>query len=58
MEGGDLHGPYERACSLAEQKARVAGVANPVSAWHTKISPTSCMSPATHERAQILRGAN
>jgi radical SAM protein with 4Fe4S-binding SPASM domain len=57
MEGGDLHGPYERACSLAEQKAKVAGVANPVSAWHARISPVT-MSPATHEQAQKLCGAN
>ncbi len=38
MEGGDLLGPYERACSLAEQKAKAAGVANPKSAWHKKVS--------------------
>ena len=58
MEGGDLHGPYERACSLAEQKARVAGIANPVSAWHAKISSSTGMSPANYERAHKLRGAN
>jgi len=34
MEGNDLMGPYERACELAELKARQAGVVNPVSAWH------------------------
>lgn len=34
MEGGDLMGAYERACELAEMKARLAGVENPVSAWH------------------------
>lgn len=34
MEGGDLEGPYERACELAEIKAQQAGVENPVSAWH------------------------
>ncbi len=34
MEGGDLEGPYERACELAEVKARQAGIKNPVSAWH------------------------
>jgi AdoMet-dependent heme synthase len=34
MEGGDLLGAYERACELAEMKARVAGVTDPVSAWH------------------------
>ena len=34
MEGGDLLGAYERACALAEEKARLAGVAVPVSALH------------------------
>lgn len=34
MEGGDLEGPYERACELAEIKAGQAGVENPISAWH------------------------
>lgn len=36
MEGGDLLGAYERACELAEQKARLAGVADPVSALHAQ----------------------
>jgi AdoMet-dependent heme synthase len=36
MEGGDLLGAYERACELAEQKARLAGVAQPVSALHAR----------------------
>jgi radical SAM protein with 4Fe4S-binding SPASM domain len=36
MEGGDLLGAYERACELAELKASVAGVENPVSALHAK----------------------
>jgi hypothetical protein len=34
MEGGDLLGAYERACALAEEKARLAGIADPVSALH------------------------
>jgi AdoMet-dependent heme synthase len=34
MEGGDLLGAYERACDLAEQKARLAGVVAPISALH------------------------
>ncbi len=34
MEGGDLLGAYERACALAEEKARLAGVAVPISALH------------------------
>lgn len=36
MEGGDLLGAYERACALAEEKARMAGVAAPISALHLK----------------------
>lgn len=36
VEGGDLSGAYERACELAEQKARLAGVADPVSALHAQ----------------------
>ena len=55
MEGGDLLGPYERACSLAEQKAKVAGVANPKSAWHKKVSAGSDMSPAGSEYAPEVR---
>ena len=34
MEGGDLMGAYERACEMAELNARLAGVENPVSAFH------------------------
>ncbi len=41
MEGGDLLGAYERACTLAEQKARLAGVAAPVSAWRKEFSVNS-----------------
>lgn len=33
MEQGDVQGPSERACELAEVTARLAGVANPVSAY-------------------------
>lgn len=36
LEDGDLWGPSERACELAEANARLAGVANPVSAWHAQ----------------------
>ncbi|HEV3374993.1 MAG TPA: radical SAM protein [Candidatus Acidoferrum sp.] len=36
MEGGDMLGAYERACQLAEQKANLAGIANPVSAMHAQ----------------------
>jgi radical SAM protein with 4Fe4S-binding SPASM domain len=41
MEGGDLLGAYERACEMAELNARMAGVANPVSALHAKKAGTS-----------------
>jgi AdoMet-dependent heme synthase len=34
MEGGDLLGAYDRACELAEMKARLNGVKNPISAFH------------------------
>ncbi len=36
MEGGDLLGAYERACDLAELKAGLAGVQNPISALHAQ----------------------
>jgi radical SAM protein with 4Fe4S-binding SPASM domain len=36
MEGGDMLGAYERACALAEEKARLAGVTDPISALHLK----------------------
>jgi len=35
-EGGGILGAYERACELAEQKARLAGVVDPVSAMHAQ----------------------
>lgn len=37
MEGGDLLGAYERACEMAELNARLAGVENPVSAFHAQL---------------------
>jgi len=36
MEGGDLLGAYERACELAELKASLAGIEDPVSALHAR----------------------
>jgi radical SAM protein with 4Fe4S-binding SPASM domain len=36
MEGGDITGAYDRACDLAEQKARMAGIASPISALHAQ----------------------
>lgn len=54
MEGGDLFGAYERACSLAEQKARVAGMANARSAWHQKISAESAQPDIGHNATSQL----
>lgn len=53
MEGGDLLGAYERACELAEMKARVAGVANPVSAWHAQGSRPNLLASAIGSLVQI-----
>jgi radical SAM protein with 4Fe4S-binding SPASM domain len=39
MEGGDLLGAYERACEMAELKARMAGIAEPISALHLQKLP-------------------
>lgn len=44
LEDGDLLGPSERACELAEANARLAGVPNPVSAWHAQ-SPARRKQP-------------
>jgi len=59
MEGGDLLGAYERACELAELKAHLAGVVNPISAMHAQ-SPDgkgSCSipPPVAASAAQIGR---
>src|SRR5262249_7166459 len=51
MEGGDLLGAYERACALAEQKAKVAGVADAKSAWHKQVSAVSGLAPANTAHA-------
>ncbi|MGH9709736.1 MAG: radical SAM/SPASM domain-containing protein [Candidatus Acidiferrales bacterium] len=53
MEGGDLLGAYERACELAEMKARLAGVGNPVSAWHAQ--PRPVQSAKTFIPAQLIQ---
>ncbi len=52
MEGGDLLGAYERACALAEQKARLAGVATPVSAWHKSVSVASGVPDRENKRTR------
>jgi len=53
MEGGDLLGAYERACELAEMKARVAGVTNPVSAWHAQNKRRPLLTTAMNNLVQI-----
>jgi AdoMet-dependent heme synthase len=57
MEGGDLLGAYERACDLAELKARLAGVENPISAMHSqkpsKKDLCSVPSPVATQAVQI-----
>jgi AdoMet-dependent heme synthase len=47
MEGGDMLGAYQRACALAEEKARLAGVAAPMSALHRK--QNAALAPTTLE---------
>lgn len=45
MEGGDLLGVYEWACELAEQKARLADVENPLSTWHQRGMGPKLLNP-------------
>jgi radical SAM protein with 4Fe4S-binding SPASM domain len=53
MEGGDLLGAYERACELAEQKARLAGVSRPVSALHRDQAASAFKASAGNEIASL-----
>ena len=53
MEGGDLLGAYERACELAEQKARVAGIFEPVSALHKERQAASSHATSGNEFASL-----
>jgi radical SAM protein with 4Fe4S-binding SPASM domain len=53
IEGGGLLGAYERACALAEEKARLAGVANPVSALHREQDTASIQTIAEAEFASV-----
>jgi radical SAM protein with 4Fe4S-binding SPASM domain len=54
MEGGDLLGAYERACELAEQKAQLAGVANPISALHKQKATDSTRTIIESEFASVI----
>jgi radical SAM protein with 4Fe4S-binding SPASM domain len=53
MEGGDLLGAYERACALAEEKARLAGVAAPISAFHVEQNTALVQSTPEAEFASL-----
>jgi radical SAM protein with 4Fe4S-binding SPASM domain len=53
MEGGDLLGAYERACELAEQKARLAGVSEPRSALHKERAAASSYATSADENASL-----
>lgn len=58
MEGGDLLGAYERACALAEEKARLAGVAAPLSALHREREIASFQAAPQAEFASLARGSS
>jgi len=54
MEGGDLLGAYERACELAEQKARLAGVAEPISALHKEQAGNFLQATMENDFASVI----
>jgi radical SAM protein with 4Fe4S-binding SPASM domain len=54
MEGGDLLGAYERACELAEQKAQLAGVAQPISALHKQQAANSMQATIENDFASVI----
>jgi radical SAM protein with 4Fe4S-binding SPASM domain len=58
MEGGDMLGAYERACQLAEQKAKLAGVANPVSAMHLHQAPIALQATVMRQSSSSMPGLN
>jgi hypothetical protein len=58
MEGGDMLGAYERACQLAEQKAKLAGVANPVSAMHARQAPSALQATGIRESGSFMPRLN
>ncbi len=53
MEGGDLLGAYERACELAEAKASLARVADPISAFHRDQAAASSQPSPEAEFASL-----
>jgi radical SAM protein with 4Fe4S-binding SPASM domain len=58
MEGGDMLGAYERACQLAEQKAKLAGAANPVSAMHAQQAPSVLQATVMRESGFFMPRLN
>jgi len=58
MEGGDMLGAYERACALAEEKARLAGVAVPISALHRAREIASFQPAPPAECASLGTGSS
>lgn len=53
MEDGDLNGPSERACELAEQRAKQAGVVAPVSEYHRLLRAGLIRSKASMQLVSI-----
>jgi hypothetical protein len=58
MEGGDLLGAYERACELAEQKARLAGVFEPISALHKERAASASQKVLENEIASFVTSSS
>jgi radical SAM protein with 4Fe4S-binding SPASM domain len=58
MEGGDLLGAYERACELAEQKARLAGVSDPVSSLHKERAAASSCEISGNQTASLVANSS
>ena len=58
MEGGDLLGAYERACELAEQKARLAGVFEPMSALHKERAAAPFQATSGNEIASLVANSS
>jgi len=58
MEGGNLLGAYERACALAEEKARLAGVVAPISALKRVRDAASAQTTPEAEFALLAADSN
>jgi len=58
MEGGNLLGAYERACALAEEKARLAGVVAPISALKRMREAASVQTTPQAEFALLAADSN